>query len=193
MNETSDPARHLSVLMQAAQDGDRAAYAELLGALVPLLRRVLRRQRPYLSPDDVEDLVQDILLAVHGVRATYDAARPFLPWLMAIAHNRAVDAVRRYSRRSAKEVAVDEYPETFEVAESNHAEEAYGDPVALRRAIDGLPEGQRRAIELLKLREMSLKEASEASGMSICSLKVATHRATRSLRVALKARGGDGH
>ena len=90
-------------------------------------------------------------------------------------------------------MAVDEYPETFEVAETNSCEEAYGDPVALRRAIDGLPEGQRRAIELLKLREMSLKEASAVSGMSIGSLKVATHRATRSLRLALKARGGDGH
>jgi RNA polymerase sigma-70 factor (ECF subfamily) len=179
--------------MQAAQDGDRAAYAELLGALVPLLRRVLGRQRPYLSADDVEDLVQDILLAVHGARATYDAARPFLPWLMAIAHNRAVDAVRRHSRRSAREVAVDEYPETFEVAETNYAEDAYGDPVALRQAIDGLPEGQRRAIELLKLHEMSLKEASAVSGMSIGSLKVATHRATRSLRFAIKATGGDGH
>ncbi len=61
----------------------------------------------------------------------------------------------------------------------------YGDPQALRRAIADLPEAQRRAIDMLKLKEMTLKQAAAASGMSITALKVATHRAMRALRKAL--------
>ena len=56
---------------------------------------------------------------------------------------------------------------------------------ALRRAIQDLPPGQRDAIEMLKLREMSLKEAAAASGTSVGALKVSVHRAIATLRKAL--------
>ena len=162
--------------------------ARLLGEVAPLVRRLVRGRHPYLSAHDVEDIVQDVLLSLHQVRATYDSARPFVPWLMAIARNRIADSARRYVRRSANEVTVAEYPETSEADETNTPEEAYRDPEALRQAVAGLPKGQRVAIELLKLREMSLKEAAVVSGMSVAALKVASHRATRALRVALGAR-----
>jgi RNA polymerase sigma factor (sigma-70 family) len=179
----------LGRLMQAAQAGDRRAYSTLLGQIAPVVRRLVRRRQPFLAAADVEDLVQDVLLSVHSVRATYDIARPFLPWLMAITRNRVADAARRYARTGAHEVAVDEYPETFEIAETNTETEAYGDPEALRLAVQQLPEGQRRAVELTKLEELSLKEAAAKSGMSVAALKVATHRATRTLRAILKGRG----
>jgi RNA polymerase sigma-70 factor (ECF subfamily) len=131
--------------------------------------------------------VQDILLSVHTVRATYDPTRPFLPWLMAIARNRTADMARRHARRSAREVTVDTYPETSGEDETNR-DDGYGDPDALRHAVNALPQGQRTAIELLKLRELSLKEAAGVSGMSVSALKVATHRAVRTLRHALKAK-----
>jgi RNA polymerase sigma-70 factor (ECF subfamily) len=84
---------------------------------------------------------------------------------------------------------VDEYPETFEAAEANTVDETFGDPQALKAAVAKLPTKQRLAIEMLKLRELTLKEASAESGMSVASLKVSVHRATRALRVALS---GDG-
>lgn len=177
-------------LMVAAQGGDRTAYATLLTEIAPLVRAALRHRYPYLGREDAEDIVQDILLAVDSVRQTYDPERPFLPWLMAIAHNRAVDALRRSIRKSGREVAVAEYPETFDPAESNLSTEAYGDPEALRLAVAELPEGQRRAIEMLRFRELSLKEAAAESGMSVGALKVAVHRATRSLRLILSGRNG---
>jgi RNA polymerase sigma factor (sigma-70 family) len=172
-------------LMRAAQDGDSSAYLQLLQALVPLLRRVVRQRRKFLQPSDIEDIVQDILLSLHSVRATYDPARPFLPWLLAIAHNRIADGARRQIRRAANEVSVAEYPETFFNDATNIGEGAYGDPEALRQAITRLPRGQRQAIEMLKLREMSLKEAASASGMSISALKVAVHRGMHSLRKSM--------
>lgn len=189
MDRPGDTVDRFGALMRSAQDGDRQAYHCLLSEIAPLLRRSLARRFPFLPAPDAEDLVQDILLAVHSARATYDGVRPFLPWLMAIARNRTADMARRYARHSAHEVAVDEYPETFETDETNIGE-GYGDPEALRRAMEALPHGQRIAIEMLKLREMSLKEAAAASGMSVGALKVATHRATRTLRLALKARSG---
>lgn len=171
--------------MRAAQDGDSAAYLRLLQEITPLLRRAVRQRRKFLQPSDIEDLVQDILLSLHAVRATYDPARPFLPWLLAIARNRIADGSRRQMRRSANEVSVAEYSETFSEAPTNILETRYGDPDALRQAIGHLPRGQRRAVEMLKLREMSLKEAAAESGMSVVALKVAVHRGMNTLRKVL--------
>ncbi len=193
MSETAGQACRFAPLMRAAQDGDRAAYRDLLVAITPLIRRALKRRYPFLAPEVLEDLTQDVLLAVHGARATFDPTRPFVPWLTAIMRNRAADAARRYARGAALEIAVEEFPETFDAADTNTSEETYGDDEALRQEIERLPEGQRVAIELLKLKEMSLKEASAASGMSVSALKIATHRATKALRVALKARDPVGY
>jgi len=183
--DPSNDANSLGKLMRAAQDGDSAAYLRLLQALAPLLRQTVRQRRKFLQPCDVEDLVQDILLSLHTVRATYDPARPFLPWIMTIAHHRLADGSRRQMRRAANEILVAEYPETFPDDSTNRGETTYGDPEALHRAIGRLPNGQRRAIEMLKLREMSLKEAAAASGMSVTALKVAAHRGMNNLRKSL--------
>jgi len=176
-------------LMQRAQEGESSAYMELLTEITPLLRREIRRRQRFLQPQDAEDLVQDVLLSLHVVRATYDPARPFWPWLMAITHNRIVDGIRRQVRRSANEVTVEQVPETFSDDAANTFRDTYGDPEALRQAVERLPKGQRAAIEMLKFREMSLKEASAASGMSIAALKVAVHRGIGALRKALNAEG----
>lgn len=171
--------------MRSAQDGDSGAYRQLLTEITPLLRRFVRGQRRFLQPCDIEDLVQDILLSLHSVRATYDPNRPFLPWLMAIARNRLTDGARRTLRRAANEISVADYPETFSQDAANKLDDGYGDPEALKQAIGNLPRGQRRAIEMLKLREMSLKEAASASGMSVAALKVAVHRGMGALRKVL--------
>jgi RNA polymerase sigma-70 factor (ECF subfamily) len=187
--ESDSAANDLAQLMQRAQAGDAAAYAVLLYEITPLLRREIRRRQRFAQPQDVEDLVQDVLLSLHAVRATYDSSRPFLPWLMAIAHNRIVDGIRRQVRRRANEVTVDELPETFPEDATNRSNEGYGDAEALRQAMQQLPRGQRTAIELVKMREMSLKEASAASGMSVAALKVAVHRGIGALRRAMNAGG----
>jgi RNA polymerase sigma factor (sigma-70 family) len=184
-NEQHD--RQLSSLMRRAQDGDQAAYASLLREVLPILKRVVQARLGFLPVMDREDLVQDILMSVHAARATYDPTRPFKPWLMTITHNRMVDQARRNSRRNANEMSVDEYPADVADAAAGAAADRYGDPEQLRRAIKVLPKGQRSALELLKLREMSLKEASQATGMSISALKVSVHRAIKTLRVSLKS------
>jgi RNA polymerase sigma-70 factor (ECF subfamily) len=132
--------------------------------------------------------VQDVLLSVHSVRATYDPARPFLPWLFAIVRNRLADDARRYARGRIHELAVDDLDVTFSPAGTNSEQEREQDLRAMRSAIRTLPAGQRRALELLKLQELSLKEAAAETGMTVGALKVATHRAIASLRRALGGR-----
>ena len=124
-------------------------------------------------------------MSIHAVRATYDPKRPFMPWLSTIAHNRLIDSARRYYRGKSNEVQMDELPVTFVDYRTNIEGEEYRDPEELSIAIKSLPEGQRKAVEMLKLREMSLKEAAAASGTSVGALKISIHRAVSNLRKAL--------
>jgi RNA polymerase sigma factor (sigma-70 family) len=182
--------QQLRELMRAAQNGDAEAYSELLQAVANRVRPLVRRRRGSLPPDAVEDVVQDILLSVHAVRHTYDAARPFTPWLLAVARHRLADRWRREARVAAHERAVDDLEVSFGSAAANSHDESLDDARTLVQAIRQLPPSQRQAIDLLKIRELSLKEASARSGVSIGALKVATHRAMAALRKALGHRHG---
>jgi RNA polymerase sigma-70 factor (ECF subfamily) len=170
--------------MAAAQDGDRAAYACLLREIVPYIRAIVFRQ--HRAQDLIDDAVQDVLLTIHRVRHTYDPARPFKPWLAAIVHRRSIDLLRRRGRRSKLEISDDTAYETFADPQANRETEVYAATDGLHEAIATLPPQQREAVELLKIKEMSLAEASEASGRSVAALKVNVHRAIKSLRTRLK-------
>lgn len=160
-----------------------AAYARLLKAVAPMIRRVAAGK--WTGTEDPDDLVQDVLLSLHQVRHTYDQARPFRPWLMAIAYNRLADIQRRQVRRTKGEIAVEVLPETFSDDEAKEPLERMADADELGRALATLPPRQRQVVEMLRLKEMSLKEASAASGMSVAALKVSMHRAMKALRAVL--------
>jgi len=168
-----------AILMARAQDGDREAYQRLLREIAPYIRSLV--VRGHRDPRDVEDTVQDVLLAIHAVRRTYDPARPFAPWLVAIVNRRVIDRLRRQGRSSAFEVELTGEHESF-AAPAASPDEAVADARTLRQAVERLPAGQRQAITLLKLQELSLKEAAGITGLSVAALKVATHRALKSLR-----------
>jgi len=178
--------RDWSGLMAAAQDGDRAAYDRLLREILPFIRAVAARQ--HRAPDRIEDVVQDVLLTLHRVRHTYDPTRPFTHWLATVARRRSIDALRRRGRTEKNEVIDPVAYETFADPAANREAEVRERASGLGSAIASLPKGQREAIELLKLREMSLDEAARVSGKSIASLKVSVHRAIKALRAQL--RGG---
>jgi DNA-directed RNA polymerase specialized sigma24 family protein len=88
MDESPAPDEHLARLMARAQQGDSHAYVTLLRAITPRIRQLVRARRRFLGDRDVEDVVQEVLLSIHAVRATYDPARPLMPWLSAIARPR---------------------------------------------------------------------------------------------------------
>ncbi|WP_429443605.1 sigma-70 family RNA polymerase sigma factor [Paraburkholderia sp. 40] len=171
-----------SVLMARAQQGDRDAYRRLLQSMTPYLRNLADRHG--VRPDAVEDVVQDVLATVHRVRHTYDPARPFGPWLLTVAMRRIVDTLRHAGSLDAREVPLDDEHETLADPTANLMEEAT-DARMLRETIERLPPGQRDAIRMLKLEEMSLKEAAVASGMTVAALKVAVHRGLKGLHKLL--------
>ena len=173
-------------LMAAAQDGDQAGYARLLREIVPMIRAVARHH--HRASDRVDDVVQDVLLTLHRIRHTYDPARPFMPWLIAVARRRSIDALRRRTRTEAMETSDSLSYETFADPSANREREGREATEELAGALDALPRGQREALTLVKLKEMSLVEASAASGQSISGLKVNVHRAIKALRTKLKGR-----
>jgi len=174
--------------MARSQTGDAEAYRRLLAEIAPYLRALAARR--HRDRGDVEDAVQDILLTLHSIRHTYDPARPFGPWLIAIANHRLIDRLRRQGRLRSRETVLLPEHETFPADQANLSEKAL-DRRDLAAAIDKLPPGQRRAIRLLKIEEKSLKEAAAISGMTVASLKVATHRAIKSLRKILGTGGAE--
>jgi RNA polymerase sigma factor (sigma-70 family) len=183
-NAVNDRERRWRALMLAARDGDRSAYAELLTELFPVLRRFVLAKWP--NAQDAEDIVQEILASVHTVRHTYDSRRPFTPWLMTIATRRGVDAARRRYARGANETTVGVMPETSSGDASKSEQETSDDHDALRKAMATLPQGQREAIELLKIKGLSLDEAALVTGKSVGSLKVGVHRAIKAMRQLLE-------
>ena len=171
-----------AILMARAQGGDASSYRRLLDEITPFLRSLAARSHRDLL--DIEDTVQDVLLSIHSVRHTYDPARPFGPWLVTIAQRRVVDRLRRQMRRMSHESPLSQEHETFASPAANYAEEGL-DAKAVRDAVGRLPPGQREAIRLIKLQEMSLREASLITGVSVAALKVATHRGLKTLRKLL--------
>ena len=183
MSEHEDTLRDWMI---AAQAGDRKAYERLLSSLVPALRRAARGRWRWAEAADLEDVVQETLLALHAARHLYDPARPLLPFAFGILRLRGADALRRRRRQAARERAIDEFPETSAHFATKSEQENQIDAATLRASITKLPERQRQAIEMTKLAEMPLAQASLASGMSITALKVATHRGVAALRKLLR-------
>ena len=177
--------RQWSGWMAKAQDGDNAAYAQLLRGILPFLRVLARRR--CRDPDRCEDIVQDVLSTLHRVRHTYDPARPFTPWLAAICDRRSIDALRKRVRQASYETDNARAYETFADPASNKEVDAGDAAQALAALVAQLPSAQREALELVKVKEMSLLEASQASGQSVGGLKINVHRALKALRLRVGA------
>lgn len=171
--------------MRAAQQGDRVQYGALLAAVIQPLRRAARARWPQADAAAIEDAVQETLLALHRSRHLYDPERPFMPFLFGIMRFRGADVMHRSRRAGARETPIDDLPETSDALSTNSDQDKGLEAEALRAAIARLPDGQRRAIELTKLQELSLEEASAVSGLSVAALKVATHRGVQALRKLL--------
>jgi RNA polymerase sigma-70 factor (ECF subfamily) len=169
---THDLDHRLSDLMRRAQDGDRRAYEDLLGEVALLVRAYTRKR--IRQPDARDEIVQDTLLAIHRDRHSYDPARPFGPWMYAIAHHRLVDHVTRLRRRSENEVMVDaDLEETTPPQTLSRF---------LRQALSRLSSKQREIIHMLKLEGYSVAEIASQTGLSQSAVKVTAHRGYKKLR-----------
>ncbi|MGH8639282.1 MAG: sigma-70 family RNA polymerase sigma factor [Burkholderiales bacterium] len=161
--------------------GDAAAYRDFLLLLSGHLRAFLRRRLARL-PQDVEDLVQETLLAVHNQRHTYDAGQPLTAWVHAIARYKLVDFLRRRAVRDALNDSLDDVSELTSECDTE-ATEARRD---LDRLLERLPPSQRALVVRLKVDGQSVAEVARSSGMSEAAVKVAVHRALRRLSMLIR-------
>jgi RNA polymerase sigma-70 factor (ECF subfamily) len=160
--------------MTAAQRGDGEAYRALLDDIGPSLMSFLcARARGHL--DDVDDVYQETLLAVHRARHSYQPPRPVDPWLFAIADHVLARHMRRHRRRAARELLVETPPD---LSVEHPADGAADLAAAWRR----LPAAQREAVELLHVDGLSVAAASARVGITAGALKVRAHRAYKLLR-----------
>lgn len=172
----------LRELLVQGLDGDAAAYHRFLKALSAHLRAYFRK-RLFQRPDEVEDLVQETLLAVHNQRHTYRLDLPLTAWVHAIARYKLVDLLRAHTSREALTDPLDDELELFAVSDTE-ADEARKD---LNKLLAGLPERQRLPIVHVKLEGLSVVEAAQLTGMSESAIKVGVHRGLKAL--AAKIRG----
>lgn len=174
----------LGDLMNRAQDGCEESYRELLIRLSSILGRYVGR-RVY-DKSQVDDVVQDILIAVHSARATYQSGRPFGPWVYAIARYKTIDFVRKQSRIGRRESVVESSQEVG--VASCHTSSALTDTRDVLEQVTRLPENQRLALEETKLKGKTIKQVAEETGMSEAAVKVYVHRAIGSLRKMLEGK-----
>jgi RNA polymerase sigma-70 factor (ECF subfamily) len=169
-------------LMRQALAGDGAAYHRLLKAVTPVLRAAARRglARAGQPIDQSEDIVQDILLAVHLKRHTWDADAPFAPWLFAIARNKLIDTLRRRGRRIF--VNVDDFAETL--ADQPVAQTASASEVAAQ--LQTLPARQRDVLQAIAVDSTSIKDTAAKFSMSEGAVRVALHRGLAALTARLR-------
>jgi RNA polymerase sigma-70 factor (ECF subfamily) len=168
--------------MRLAVAGDSAAYHRLLRAVTPVLRAAARRglARAGQPVDQSEDIVQEILLAVHLKRHTWDVSAPFAPWLFAIARNKLIDALRRRGRRVF--VNIDDFAET--IAGEPAAETAPASEVAAE--LQSLPARQRDVVQSIAVESASIQETARKFAMSEGAVRVALHRGLASLTARLR-------
>ena len=184
VNERETTLRDLLV---RGMGGDAAAYHAFLKALSAHLRAFLR-VRLSRMPDDVEDLVQETLLAVHNQRHTYDLEQPLTAWIHAIARYKLVDMLRRRAGREMLNDPLDEELEVFAVSDQD-ASDARRD---LDRLLERLPDRQRLPIMHMKLEGLSVAETARVTGMSEAAVKVGVHRGLKALAALIRSSHEDG-
>jgi RNA polymerase sigma-70 factor (ECF subfamily) len=169
-------------LMRSAIAGDNAAYRRLLSAVAPVLRAAARRglARAGQPVDQSEDIVQDILLAVHLKRHTWDTNAPFAPWLFAIARNKLIDALRRRGRRVF--VNIDDFAET--IPSELPEETVPAREVAVH--LESLPPRQRDVLQSIAVDSASIKATAAKLSMSEGAVRVALHRGLANLTARLR-------
>lgn len=171
----------LKALILNGLTGNEPDYRQFLAELSRHLRAYLRRRIPHFATD-VEDLVQEILLAVHNARHTYRPDEPLTAWVHAIARYKLMDFFRAHARKTSLHDPLDDHENIF-VESANDAGDARRDIGTL---LKHLPDKQRTSIEHVKLQGLSIAEAAQLTGLSESAVKVSIHRGLKALAMRVR-------
>ncbi|MCU1732311.1 MULTISPECIES: sigma-70 family RNA polymerase sigma factor [unclassified Pseudomonas] len=177
---------HLQTLLLNGLAGDAVAYREFLAALAVHVRGLLRR-RLAQRPAEVEDLLQEVLLAVHNARHTYQAQQPLTAWVQAIARYKLADHFRGHARRDSLHDVLDDDSDLFAASDEASAEASRD----LGKLLGQLPDRQRLPIVHVKLEGLSVEETARLTGLSGSAVKVGIHRGLKALAKLIRGKGDD--
>lgn len=161
--------------------GNASAYQACLQKLSLHLRAFLGK-RLFGWPDDVEDLVQECLLAMHNQRHTYQSDQPLTAWVHAIARYKMIDLLRAKGSREVLHDVIDDETELF-VESAVEASDARRD---IGKMLATLPDRQRLPIQHVKIDGLSVAETAQLTGMSESAVKVGVHRGLKALAARFK-------
>lgn len=165
----------ITALFLAGLGGDQAAYGKFLGAIAPMLRRMVGRR---LASAEVEDVVQEILISIHKARHTYDGERPIMPWLASIASFRITDHLRKhYSQMRHQSVDIADYENIL-----SDVTEEVSDHESIDELLSDVPEKHKKILTLMHVEGYTAKEVGAQMGMNESAVKVAAHRAIKKIR-----------
>jgi len=172
----------LAVLLKKAKAGDALAYRSFFERLAPLVRGMARRGigRVGTPMADLEDAVQETLLAVHLKRHTWREDQPIGPWIGAITRYKLIDLARKYGRR--KEIELDE---TFDLATPEPEQPSLPER-EMDRLLESVSETQRVIVRSISIKGVSIREVAGTMKMSEGAVRVALHRALKTLAEAYR-------
>lgn len=172
---------HLQWLFLAGQEGDERAYRTFLSELSGHLRRFLRTRMQRQS-GEIEDVLQEVLLAVHNARHTYRVDQPLTAWVFAIARYKLMDFFRARSRSDVFNDALDDTAELFAEPELEPAQASRD----MSKLLDELPDRQRLPIMHVKLEGLSVTETAKMTGLSESAVKIGVHRGLKALAARIR-------
>lgn len=184
VREMAHPQEHeLRSLMIAGLDGDGAAYRALLERLTGHLRAYYRQRFARIGhgPTEAEDLLQEVLIAVHTNRHTYDRIQPFTPWIHAIARYKFLDYLRR-TKSSFKDMPIVNAEELMAKSDTGPVESR----LDLQQLLSKISSKAREVIQYVKLEGLSVSEAAVRCGMSESAVKVTVHRGLKALALQIR-------
>ncbi len=169
--------------MRAALAGDELAYRRLLDEIGRSVSGMARGafSRARVGDADIEDVVQETLLAIHLKRHTWDGGPRVSPWVNAIARHKIIDAMRRRGVRRAEPI------EDFEAVLAAPEVEDPHTRSDIERVMKTLAPRQRDIVTSISLEGQSISATAARLSMSEVAVRVALHRALKSLAAAWRS------
>lgn len=177
----------LKTLLLHSLEGRTADYHAFLEALAVHLRGFLRRRITHRQTGEIEDLIQEILLAVHKTRHTYRAEQPLTAWVQAITKYKIADHFRAFARRDNLQCQLEGDSEFFAFEESESIQAKHD----ISRLLQLLPDRQRLPIIHVKLKGLSVAETARLTGLSCPAVKIGIHRGLKCLAVMVRGKEND--
>lgn len=188
---TKDKEHLWAEAMRAERRGNAAAYEALLREIAELLRRLIKHRlaQSGLGADHAEDLVQEVLISLHTKRHTWDADRPFLPWLYAMTRYKLIDAARSRKRETLYRIDLtfEEMSEIIDASSDGHDHAI----VNIERHLSNLPRSQQAVVRSLAIDGATVRATAKQLNTSEGVVRMTFHRALRQLTAMAAPAIGD--